>query len=130
MFTIYFRAVTDTHTFLSDDDLAYFVALMRTYLPTSTFWVADIAGSAVAFLALTDAYVDALFVDPGHHGAGIGRELIEHARDLAGPLTVDVNEQNTGACALYNRVEFHQVGRRSELDDYGKPYPILHLAQR
>jgi putative acetyltransferase len=39
-----------------------------------------------------------------------------------------VNEQNEGACAFYRKLGFRQVGR-SELDDSGRPFPILHLAR-
>jgi len=129
LFDVWLRAVTATHTFLAAEDLDYFSDQVRAYVPTATFWVADEGGTPVAFMALEGANVDALFVDPDRHGLGIGRALIEKAREIAGPLTVDVNEQNVGAGDFYRRMGFEQVGR-FELDDYGKPYPTLRLAQR
>jgi putative acetyltransferase len=128
LYDVWLRAVTATHTFLAPDDLAYFAGLVREYLPGETFWVAEVGGMPVAFMALDGENVDALFVDPDHHGTGIGRALIEKARELAGPLTVEVNEQNEGAHAFYRRMGFELV-KRTELDGYGKPYPTLYLAQ-
>jgi putative acetyltransferase len=81
------------------------------------------------FIGLFGTKIEALFIAPEFHGQGIGRRLIQHAERLKGSkLQVDVNEQNTGACAFYRRLGFEQVGR-SELDATGKPYPILHLAR-
>jgi putative acetyltransferase len=55
--------------------------------------------------------------------------LIEHARSLHDGLTVDVNEQNQAAVCFYKACGF-VVERRSELDDTGRPYPLLHLRDK
>ncbi|HKB39870.1 MAG TPA: hypothetical protein VKD72_25770, partial [Gemmataceae bacterium] len=41
-------------------------------------------------------------------------------------LTVDVNEQNAAARGFYEACGFVVEGR-SELDDQGRPYPLLHM---
>lgn len=46
--------------------------------------------------------------------------------DEFGEVYVDVNEQNEQAHRFYLSQGFKQVGR-SELDDDGRPYPILNL---
>jgi putative acetyltransferase len=42
---------------------------------------------------------------------------------------VDVNEQNDGAIGFYGHLGFEVTGR-SEFDDQGRPYPLLHLRRR
>ena len=42
-------------------------------------------------------------------------------------LTTTVNEQNEQAVGFYKKVGFKVTGR-SEVDDLGKPYPLLNLA--
>jgi putative acetyltransferase len=37
-----------------------------------------------------------------------------------------VNEQNDAARAFYERLGFQIVGR-SDLDDAGRPFPLLHM---
>ena len=128
LFEIWRDAVAATHGFLSDEDRDFFTAIVRDqYLPATPFIVAvDKADRPIAFLGMTGARIDSLFVAPGQHGRGIGRRLIDHARGLHPQLSVDVNEQNRGAVAFYERMGFRRVGR-SETDDSGHPYPLLHL---
>ena len=45
------------------------------------------------------------------------------------PATVDVNEQNHGAVGFYRHIGFEVTGR-SDLDDQGRPYPLLHLRRQ
>ncbi|MBY8826245.1 acetyltransferase [Sphingomonas colocasiae] len=129
LFQVWHDAVKATHHFLSAEDFAAIAGDVRTYLASASFWVADDeAGQPAAFMGMTGAHIDALFVDPARHGHGIGRALTDHARhhEEDGVLTVDVNEQNDGAVAFYERIGFVRFDR-SALDDAGRPYPLLHL---
>ena len=129
LFEIWHAAVLATHDFLAEEDRAFFAGMVRDhYLPAASLWVAvDDEDGPIAFMELSDNNVDALFVAPEAHGKGIGRSMIDHARSLHPRLKVDVNEQNGGATAFYERMGFRRVGR-SVRDDTGRPYPILHLA--
>lgn len=83
----------------------------------------------VAFLGGSGDEIESLFVDPSVYGQGVGRLLIEHfAACREGPLRVDVNEQNAGARAFYERVGFRVTGRSAK-DGEGRPYPLLHLVR-
>jgi putative acetyltransferase len=128
LYAIWHAAVAATHNFLSPEDFRTIAGLVRDhYLPEADLWVAAGEGDeALAFLGMTGAKVDALFVDPARHGQGVGRALMAHAGTLAGPLSMDVNEQNPGALAFYRRLGFAVAGR-SETDESGMPYPLLHL---
>jgi len=128
MYEIWLGAVQATHHFLTEADIASIGVMVRdAYLPNAAFSVVvDAADRPLAFLGMTAAKIDSLFVDPAEHGKGIGRMLIRHAQETAPVLTVDVNEQNPGACAFYQRLGFVITGR-SELDDDGRPFPLLHL---
>ncbi|EEZ4001850.1 acetyltransferase [Escherichia coli] len=82
---------------------------------------------AVGFMLLSGQHMDALFIDPDVCGCGVGRMLVEHALSMAPELTTNVNEQNEQAVGFYKKVGFKVTGR-SEVDDLGKPYPLLNLA--
>lgn len=127
---IWLEAVRATHDFLSEDDVQFYLPIVRDqYLPFAEVWIAedDHDGAAAGFVGLTDAKVDSLFVDPARHRRGVGRALLSHAFRRKGPLRVDVNEQNHQARVFYDRLGFREVGR-SATDAAGRPYPLIHLA--
>ena len=127
---IWRAAVESTHTFVTPAQIDGWEPKVRyEYLPVLRVLVAESdGGKPIGFAGLDGNKLEMLFVDPGAHGQGIGRILVERAAAELGPLSVDVNEQNPGACAFYARLGFTQL-RRSATDAEGNPYPILHLAQ-
>lgn len=128
---IWHRAVIQTHSFLSEEDLRFYHNLVRSgVLREVEVWVEiNEKNQPIGFIGLDGTKIEMLFVDPDHHGKGVGKRLIQHAERLKGAwLQVDVNEQNEGAYAFYQRLGFVQTGR-SELDDSGRPYPLIHLAK-
>lgn len=126
---IWLDAVRATHDFITEDDIQIFLPQVRDdYLPTLEVVVAEIQCRPVGFAGLDGSKLEMLFVDPAHHGAGIGKTLVGCTSAMNGPLTVDVNEQNPAALAFYLKCGFKQTGR-SALDGSGRPFPLLHLSQ-
>ena len=124
------RSVRATHHFLAEADILFYKPLVRDMLPAVELWVAEEPpGNLAGFMVLEENKVEALFLDPDYFGLGLGRAMLNHARALKGPLTVDVNEANQGARVFYQRCGFVQTGR-SPLDGTGKPFPLMHLRQR
>lgn len=127
---IWLRSVRVSHTFLDEAEIQRLYPLVRDHaLPALELWVlCDDAGHAIGFLGLTGAMVEAMFLEPAHRRQGGGRLLLAHARQLKGPLTVDVNEQNPEATRFYEANGFQVVGR-SETDGQGHPFPLLHMRE-
>lgn len=127
---IWLRSVRATHAFLSEKDIQELLPLVRKYLASGDaheIWVLESGpGSVLGFLGLSGAKIQAMFLAPEHLRRGLGRRMVRHARALRGALTVDVNEQNTDACRFYEACGFTVTGR-SDLDDGGRPFPLLHL---
>lgn len=117
-----------THDFLSQGDFKEIEMMVREqYLPNVEVWVAEDDGKPIGFMGMTDSHIDSLFITPNLRGKGIGKHMLAHAKALFGDsVTVDVNEQNNQGVGFYLHMGFKQTGR-SEVDDQGKPYPILHL---
>ena len=127
---IWLRSVRATHTFLTESDVDALLPPTREALGSELLelWALCEDDVPVGFMGLVDNDVSALFLDPDHRGRGGGRQLVEHARRLKGPLTVEVNEQNPEAVGFYVALGFGTVGR-SPVDDAGRPFPILHMRQ-
>ena len=127
---IWLRSVRASHAFLTDSDFDSLRPATANYLrqPELEIWVACHALRLMGFMCLSGAVVEALFLEPDCWRKGLGTRLLTHARALRGPLSVDVNEQNESAVRFY-RANGFSVSGRSELDDAGRPFPLLHLRQ-
>ncbi len=121
------RAVDATHSFLGADDRQAIDAEVRAFLPHAPLLLAvDADDLPLAFMLVMDGHMEALFVDPAHHGRGLGRLLVEQALREHPRLGTDVNAQNPQALAFYKRLGFVETGW-SPLDGQGRPYPLVHL---
>ena len=126
---IWLRSVRATHTFVSEEDIRSMTPQVRDYLASSEpeFWVLrDDSGAIMGFMGMSGSKMESLFLAPEFQRRGAGRRLVRHAQALHGELTVDVNEQNAAARGFYEACGF-VVEERSELDDQGRPYPLLHM---
>lgn len=126
---VWLRSVRATHEFLSEAEIQGLLPSVREYLASDAteFWVAESdAGAALGFMGLGAREIESLFLAPEVLRRGYGRQLVLHARELRGELTVEVNEQNAGACRFYERCGFVVTGR-SATDSAGRPYPLLHM---
>jgi putative acetyltransferase len=126
---IWLRSVRATHTFLTEDAIQALLPAVRDYLAACgpDLWVlASQSGAIAGFMGLSQSKIESLFLAPEYQRQGHGRKLVQHAIALKGELTVDVNEQNPAACRFYQACGFVVIGR-SEVDDAGRPYPLLHM---
>ncbi|MNK07367.1 putative N-acetyltransferase YjaB [compost metagenome] len=128
IYQVWHRSVKSTHHFLTEQDFdGIALQVQNDYVPHAAFTlIVDGADKPCGFMGMTDAKIDSLFIDPAHFGKGLGKMLIDFAKSKYPALAVDVNEDNNGAAAFYEKMGFKIVGR-SELDDAGRPLPILHL---
>jgi putative acetyltransferase len=121
-------SVRATHDFVTEADLDVF----RPLVAGSFGEIAQLAGlwdgddRLVGFVGVEHGKVEMLFLDPEVRGQGGGKMLLEHAIEVFGASTLDVNEQNPHAVGFYLHHGFRVIGR-SELDSTGRPYPLLHL---
>jgi ribosomal-protein-alanine N-acetyltransferase len=83
-------------------------------------WVCEerdkVLGYCIASIAVGEAHVLNLCVDPAEQGQGIGRELLENliesARGRAETVFLEVRPSNTVAIALYENMGFNEIGIR------------------
>lgn len=70
-----------------------------------------------------------LFVAASARGQGIGKKLLQYAEKNYNTIFVDVNAQNVQGVGFYEHMGY-KVIKRSELDEQGRPFPILHLQKK
>lgn len=124
---IWYRASLEAHHFLPKELLAEQKTVVgEIYLAKAETFVAVQGQLPVGFIGLLGSHIGGLFVDPGLHGAGIGRLLVAHAMKLKGELDLEVYAHNEGACGFYRRLGFAETGRRPE-DDNGLPFELIAM---
>ncbi len=125
---IWEASVRATHFFLQDDFIpVYKPLILAEYFDlVELFGLMDEFGKIHAFSGISNQKLEMLFVDPNCFGMGYGKALLEHAIQEMNVTKVDVNEQNKQAVQFYLSQGF-RMESRSEQDERGNPYPILHL---
>ena len=121
------RSVRATHTFLSEAE----IAKIKPFVPQAiagveTLVVAAREDEPLGFMGVQDGRLEMLFLDPAARGRGLGRRLLEHGIECLGVTELTVNEQNPQAVGFYEHLGF-KTYRRTELDEEGRPYPLLYM---
>ena len=125
--SVWERSVRATHAFLSEEE----VAEIKPFVPQAiagveTLVVAARDGEPVGFMGVQGDRLEMLFLDPAARGHGLGRRLLEHGIARLGVTELTVNEQNPQAVGFYEHLGF-KTYRRTELDEEGRPYPLLYM---
>ncbi len=98
------------HPFLNEEFLeTERYNIPNVYLPNTDTWVAEVQGKVVGFIALMGNEVGAIFLEPGSHGLGIGRSLMDKARELHDTLEVEVFRDNHIGRKFYDRYGFKLI---------------------
>lgn len=122
------NSVRNTHLFLSESDILE----IKKYVPEALKNVpqliiaTDSQDKPIAFMGITDNFLEMLFVDSNYLRQGIGSALLKYGIEKYNINELSVNEQNPTARLFYERMGFI-VYKRSELDEQGKPFPILYM---
>lgn len=129
--SVWRASVEATHDFLNEQD----VERIAQYVPEAIRAVrvlvtaCDDGERTLGFAGVDDDKLEMLFIDPAYRGIGVGATLLDFAVHELGVTTVDVNEQNAQARGFYEHEGFEIIGR-SENDEQGEPFPILHMRLR
>jgi ribosomal protein S18 acetylase RimI-like enzyme len=124
---IWESAVRATHSFLTEADIKELVPEVKQgLLAIDTLLGVYEEQQLVGFLGIQNEKIEMLFIDNDYRGKGYGKKLIEAALENYVIHWVDVNEQNPEAFGFYQHMGF-DIMQRSDMDEQGRPFPILHL---
>jgi putative acetyltransferase len=122
-------SVRATHHFLKKGDIEILKKIIlekNVFSHVNLTCARDINNNIVGIMGVSQDNLAMLFIDSRFIGQGIGKLLLLHAITNLNITKVDVNEQNEQALKFYAHFGFKVISR-SELDETGKPYPILHM---
>jgi ribosomal-protein-alanine N-acetyltransferase len=101
-------------------------------------WVAEVAGRIAGFLVVRQTFAGEdgegcereilnVAVAPDFRRKGVAMFLLRHELDLGTVHFLEVRESNTAAQALYRKLGFVEVGRRSKYYDHPEETAIVML---
>jgi putative acetyltransferase len=127
MLALWEKSVRATHDFLDPADIDFFKNIVQG-IDFNSFEVycAFEGKEMIGILGVHERKLEMLFLDPDHIGKGYGKELMNFILNDLRVTKVDVNEGNHNATEFYKRFGF-RVYERTDVDDHGKPYPILKM---
>ncbi|MBC2144258.1 GNAT family N-acetyltransferase [Listeria innocua] len=123
---IWEKSVIATHDFLTAEDRQFYKEQIPLFLDNVELFLWFAGEQVVGFSGTSERELDMLFLDPVATGNGYGSQILGWLIENKQINLVDVNEQNENATIFYLKHGF-VVSSRSDLDGFGKPYPILHL---
>lgn len=94
---------------------AHFSAV-REQLAQAEVHVCEEDGELLGFLGLQGEYLAGIFVRQEARSRGVGRQLLDDAKESRGRLTLHVYEQNARAMRFYQREGFRRVGAGRDPD--------------
>ena len=121
-------SVKATHLFLSSDDIKD----IKEYVPEASKCVSHLviieneSHQPIAFMGIDNTKLEMLFIKNSERGKGLGKKLLNYGIEKYNINELTVNEQNLNAKGFYEYMGF-QTYKRTEVDEQGKPYPILYM---
>ncbi len=122
------QSVQSTHHFLTAEDRKKLYPLVLDALKNVPFLLTaqNEEGEYLGFMGIEGNKLEMLFIHPKAQKKGLGKAFVAHALSAYNIAFVDVNEENKDARAFYQKMGFQQFAR-SEYDDLGSHFPLLHL---
>lgn len=128
LLVIWENSVRNTHSFLSESDILDIKKFVPEALQNVPHLIVatDSQNEPIAFMGISDNFLEMLFVDANYLRQRIGSALLKYGIEKYNVNELSVNEQNPAARLFYERMGF-AVYKRTELDEQGNPFPILYM---
>ena len=97
---------------------------VRELMGQAQLLVWEEAGQVAGFLGLWGEHIEGIFVSPEHQGRGIGKALLQGAKERCRTLTLNVYQDNQRAAAFYRREGF-SVAEKDVDPDTGQPEWVM-----
>lgn len=125
---IWLSGNTDAHPFVSKAYwLSNFSAVQEQLLQAEVFvWETD--GKIQGFVGIVENYIAGIFVDKNYRSLGIGKQLLEYAKQIHGTLSLSVYQKNERAVAFYLREGFSMQFESVDEDTGETEYTMLWKA--
>lgn len=105
---IWLNTNIQTHNFISSDYWQSNFHVVKEMLPHAEIYVYedDCVKQVDGFIGLNDNYIEGVFVKKAAQSKGIGKQLLNHAKEIKSTLKLSVYQKNEKAIRFYLREKF------------------------
>ena len=105
---IWLDANIKAHSFIPKDYWTDNYAMVKDILPQAEIYVYEDSDTNQinGFIGLTDNYIEGIFVREAIQSKGIGKQLLNYAKEIKSSLRLNVYQKNTRAITFYQREQF------------------------
>ena len=115
---IWLESTIDAHKFISKESWNENYNIVKDmYIPMSKTFVYEDNDDIRGFISvINNNFIGALFVEKNHQGQGIGKNLIDYAKNLYDNLSLAVYKENEKALEFYKKMEFKIISENINED--------------
>jgi len=103
---IWLESNIKAHDFIDESYWKENYEMVKEILPKATIFVYEDNGSIQGFIGLMDNYIAGIFVSNEKQSRGIGKLLLDYAKEEYTSLLLKVYKNNMGAVKFYQRENF------------------------
>ena len=97
------------------------IAFLGRYLDSGQITLAERAGETLGFLAETPGWIEQLYLEPNQRGRGVGRMLVDAAKQRQDRLQLWCFRDNLAGRAFYARQGFTEIAQTDGDNEEGLP---------
>ena len=94
------------HSFIPESYWEIVCGFVKRAIPMAEVYVCENDESICGFIGLQDTYIAGLFVEDNSRCKGIGKMLLDHAKENREELTLNIYQKNERAIEFYKREQF------------------------
>lgn len=122
---IWLEGNLQAHAFIGEEHWKQNYESVKSILPNAEVYVYEETGEILGFIGMDADYIAGLFIKEEYRGRGIGRLLIETAKQKQ-RLSLHVYERNSGAVAFYRAAGFEIQQSMTEKETGEKEYLMVY----
>lgn len=106
----------DAHDFVDRNYWISNAPAVREQLLQAEIYVCEMEGTVRGFAGMQEDYLAGIFVEKDVRSTGIGKQLLEHVKQIHNHITLNVYQKNMRAVAFYLREGFQIAAEGTDPD--------------
>lgn len=113
------------HSFINKEYWINNFELVKEMLPNAEIYVYEHDNKIKGFIGLDNGYIAGIFVCNTYQSQGIGKKLLDKAKDIYSVLSLNVYEKNNNAIKFYEREGFLIKEKQTDVNNNENEYVMI-----